>query len=352
MVRFEHIEFLYGLMLVPLLWGLFLLHRYLWKRRLRQLGESQLVYNLIPLFSGARLKYRFWLLMGAISMLLVALANPQTGSTLEKVERKGIEIMIALDVSNSMLAEDIQPNRLARARQAISRLIDKLSNDRIGIVVFAGKAYTQLPITSDYAAAKMFLATVGPDLVPSQGTAIGDAISQSLSAFSEEEGNKAIIVITDGENHEDDALMAASEAAKKDIMVCTIGMGTPEGGPIPQYHGNLRVGFKKDQEGSTVVTRLNEVMLQQVAASGGGIYVRASNTDAGLEKVFDAINKLEKTTFEARMFSDYEDRFQIFLLIALGFLLAEMLIVERKSKWFSGLKIFSGKLFQDNRKSK
>ncbi|MBE0641565.1 MAG: VWA domain-containing protein [Bacteroidales bacterium] len=346
MVRFEHTEFLYGLILVPLLWGIFLLYRYLWKRRMKTLGEAHLVNGLIPEYSGSRIRLRFWLLMIAMAMLVIALANPQTGSTLEKVERKGIEIMIALDVSNSMLAEDIQPSRLSRARQSISRLIDKLSNDRIGIVVFAGRAYTQLTITSDYAAAKMFLATVGPDLIPSQGTAIGDAINQSISAFSEREGSKAIIVITDGENHEDDALLAASEAAQKDIIVCTIGMGTPEGGAIPQYHGNLRVGFKKDQSGSTVVTRLNEVMLQQVAASGGGIYVRASNTDAGLEKVFNAINKLEKSSFDARIFSDYEDRFQIFLLIALVFLLIEMMIVERKSKWFSNFSIYQGSLFQ------
>ncbi|HRY99899.1 MAG TPA: VWA domain-containing protein, partial [Bacteroidales bacterium] len=185
MFRFEHPEYLYGLLLLPLVWAIFVVRAYAWKRRIQRLGEPALVRGLMPELSRGRRRLRFLLLAPALAMIVVALANPQTGSTLEKAERKGIEIMIALDVSNSMLAEDIQPNRLSRARQAISRLIDKLSNDRIGMVVFAGKAYTQLPITSDYSAAKLFLSTVGPELIPSQGTAIGDAIAQAMAAFGE-----------------------------------------------------------------------------------------------------------------------------------------------------------------------
>lgn len=341
MLRFENIEFLYGLLAIPLLWAVFALQGHFWRKRLERLGEHRLVQGLMPELSRGRKALRFWVWTIGLIMLLLALANPQTGSRLEKVERKGIDIMIALDVSNSMLAEDIKPNRISRARQSISRMIDKLSNDRIGMVVFAGRAYTQLPITTDYSAAKLFLNTVTPDMIPSQGTAIGEAIRLASDAFDDSESSKAIIVITDGENHEDDAVEAARKAAEKGIIICTIGMGSPEGGPIPQYRGNVRVGFKKDNRGSTVVTRLDEVMLQKIAAQGNGRYVRASNTDAGLEKIFDTISELDKTTFDARIFSDYEDRYQIFLAIALALFLAEMLIAERKSRWFRSFKLFN-----------
>lgn len=341
MLRFENIEFLYGLIAIPFLWMLFRLQFFLWKKRLNRLGEKSLVLGLIPDHSGRRKSLRFWIWSLGLAMLLVGLANPQTGSKLEEVERKGIDIMIALDVSNSMLAEDIKPNRISRAKQAISRMIDRLSNDRIGIVVFAGKAYTQLPITTDYAAAKLFLNTVNPDMIPSQGTAIGEAIDLSISAFDDTESSKAIIIITDGENHEDDANEAALKAAEKGIIVCTIGMGSPRGGPIPEYRGNTQVGFKKDQSGATVVTQLDEVMLKQIAANGNGQYVRASNTDAGLEKIFSAISKLDKTTFDAKVFSDYEDRFQLFISIALLLMVMEILIAEKKSKWFKSFKLFN-----------
>lgn len=345
MLRFENIVFLYGLLLIPLLWGLFRLRLFLWKKQVGSFGDYHLIRSLIPAYSASRKSLRFWLLMMAFGMLMIALANPQTGSTLETVERKGIDIMIALDVSNSMLSEDIRPNRISRAKQAISRLIDKLSNDRIGMVVFAGKAYTQLPITTDYAAAKLFLNTINPDMIPIQGTAIGEAINLASSAFQDKETSKAIIIITDGENHEDDALQAAASAAESGIIVCTIGMGLPEGGPIPQYRGNTRTGFKKDASGATVVTRLDEVMLQQIAASGNGRYVRANNTDAGLEKIFETISKLEKTSFDAKVFADYEDRYQIFLVLAAFFLILEILIAERKSRWFGSFNLIKLDLF-------
>ena len=202
--------------------------------------------------------------------------------------------MIALDVSNSMLAEDIQPNRLERAKQSISKLIDNLQGDRIGIIVFAGKAYIQLPITTDYSAAKLFLTTINTDIVPVQGTAIGDAIEMAKTSFNEIEHSKAIVIITDGENHEGDAVENAKEAADEGILVYTIGMGLPDGSPIPVYnkYGN-RTGYKKDKQGNTIITKLNENMMQQIAAAGNGIYVRANNTQAGLRKVFDEINSLE-----------------------------------------------------------
>jgi Ca-activated chloride channel family protein len=279
--------------------------------------------------------------MLAYTMLVFGLANPQIGSKLVEGERKGIDIMVALDVSNSMLAQDIEPNRLERAKQAISKLIDKLGNDRIGMIVFAGNAYVQLPITTDHAAAKMFLSTISTNVVPTQGTAIGEAIELSEKSFDNETHSRVIIVITDGENHEDDAVKIAEGAAEKNISVYTIGMGLPQGSPIPEIDKYGRqTGFKKDRDGNTVVTKLNEDMLQQIAAAGNGIYVRANNTQAGLSKVFEEVNKLEKTEFESKIFSDYEDRFQYFIALSILFLLFELLIFERKSKLLSKIELF------------
>lgn len=273
--------------------------------------------------------------------LIIGLADPQVGSKLVKAERKGIDIVLALDVSNSMLAEDIQPSRLERAKQSISKLIDELRSDRIGMIVFAGKAYTQLPITTDYVAAKLFLSTVTTDAVPVQGTAIGDAIELAMKSFEENNmHSKAIIIITDGENHEGDALTKAKEAADKGIHIYTIGMGLPEGAPIPVFQGQNKIGYKKDRQGNTIVTKLNETMLQQIASAGQGVYVRANNVSAGLSKIFDEINKLNKTEIDSTMFSDYEDRFQYFLVVSLIFLILELMVIERKSKWVRNLNLF------------
>ncbi len=240
-----------------------------------------------------------------------------------------------------MLAEDIQPNRLERAKQSISKLIDKLGNDRVGIIVFAGNAYMQLPITTDYSAAKMFLTTINTKIVPTQGTAIGEAIDMAIESFDNETHSRAIIVITDGENHEDEPIESAKNAVDQGINVYTIGMGLPEGTPIPEYNQyNRRTGYKKDRQGSTVVTKLNESMLQQIASAGKGVYVRANNSSAGLKTVFDEINKLEKTEFESKMFSDYEDRFQYFIALSLLFIILELFIFERKSKWLSKINLF------------
>ncbi|MBN2173663.1 MAG: VWA domain-containing protein [Bacteroidales bacterium] len=341
MFRFEHSDILYALILVPALTALFIWMLYRKSSSLRSFGDWVIIRRLLPGLSNSKIITKFIILMIAYIFLIIGLANPQIGSKLIEGERKGIDIMIALDVSNSMLAQDIKPNRLERAKQAISKLIDKLGNDRIGIVVFAGNAYVQLPITTDYSAAKMFLTTINTKVVPTQGTAIGKAIELSAGSFDDESHSRAIIVITDGENHEDNAVDAAEEAAKKGIYVYTIGMGLTEGTPIPEYDQyNRQVGYKKDMQGNTVVTKLNESMLQQIASAGNGVYVRANNTQAGLSKVYEEINSLEKTEFESKMFSDYEDRFQYFIAVSLIFLIIELLIFERKSKWLSNLNIF------------
>jgi len=233
------------------------------------------------------------------------------------------------------------PNRLEKAKQSISKLIDKLDGDRIGIIVFGGEAYVQLPITTDYSAAKMFLESINTDMIPTQGTAIGKAIETAMESFGKDEGkNKAIVFITDGENHEDDAIKAAEDAAEKQITIHTIGMGSSEGTPIPLYKGNVREGFRKDKEGNTIVTKLDEKMLQDISAAGNGIYVRASNSDAGLNNVLDALDKLEKKQFESKMYSDYEDRFQWFIAIAFLLLLIETFLTERKSKIYQRLNLF------------
>jgi Ca-activated chloride channel family protein len=342
--RFENIEFLYGLLLIPLFIGIYLWYRW-WRRRTEEkFGDKAVITGLLMYRSSTRGGMKFFLLMLAYIFLVFAIANPQIGSKLEKVERKGSDLVIALDVSTSMLAQDISPDRLTRAKQAISRLIDRLKGDRIGIVVFAGKAYTQLPITSDYAAAKMFLTTISTEIVPVQGTAIAEAIDLSMNSFKDDDHSKAIIVITDGENHEGDVIEAAKAASEKDVSIYTIGMGLPEGAPIPQYNSRKQLtGYKKDKQGQTVISKLNENMLRQIAAAGDGKFVLANNARNGLEQILEEINELEKTEFEARMFSDYEDRFQYLIAVALFLLVLEFLLFERRSKWSDRIQIFGQK---------
>jgi len=343
-LKFAEPDYFYALLLIPLFIILFVVMRSWRRRAMRRFGEQALVKRLTPDISRSRPVLKFILLMLAFAFIAAGLANLQVGSRLETVERKGIDIVIAIDVSNSMLAEDIKPSRLLSARQAISRLLDKLKNDRIGIVVFAGNAYTQLPITTDYSAARLFLSTINTDIVPTQGTAIAAVINLAAEAFGENEHEKAIIVITDGEDHEGDAIIAAKKIAENGIRVYTIGMGLPEGAPIPMYdrYGN-QTGFKKDRSNNTVITRLNEEMLRQIADAGKGEYVRANNTQAGLDVIFDEINKLEKTKFESRVFSDYENRFQYFLAAALILLLIEFTIFDRRGRRFRNVNLFGEK---------
>lgn len=340
MIRFANINFLYFLVLIPVfavLFAFFLVWR---KKALNRFGEFNLVLRLIPEFSTSRLIFKFVLLMIAFAFLVLALADPQTGSKIEKVERRGIDVMIALDVSTSMLAEDIRPNRLERAKQAVSKLVDRLDGDRIGIIVFAGKAYNQLPITMDYGAAKMFLSVITTDVVPVQGTAIADAIDMATTAFGESKHNKAIIVISDGEDHQGDVLEKTEAAVKKGIVVYTVGVGTPEGGPIPVYTSNVMTGYKKDREGTTVITKLDDSMLQRIAAVGKGMYVRSTNSEEGWQKVFDDLNKIQKSELETKQFSDYEDRFQYFIGFSLLFFIFELFIFDKKNQWFSRFRPF------------
>ena len=342
MLKYEHIEFLYLLVFIPVLLLLFVLAMKWRKKALNNFGEHRLVKKLMPMASTFKVKLKFGVFLLAITSIIIGLANPQIGSKMEEVKREGVDLMIAVDLSNSMLSEDLQPNRLQRAKQAISRLIDRLEGDRIGLVVFAGDAYVQLPITTDYSAAKLFLSTINTNIISNQGTAIGKAIELSLNSFDfENTQSKAIIVITDGENHEDNAIKIADDASEKGVFVHTIGMGSVNGGPIPikNRYGKLK-GYRKDKQGNTVITKLNEEMLQEIAQAGGGSYIRANSTESGLNALFKEINKMEKKEIESKIFTDYKDRFQIFIGLAILLLLLDLFILERKNKWSSKINLF------------
>jgi len=339
--RFAHTYYFYLLVVIPvftLLFALFLIWR---KKALNRYGDWHVINQLMPEFSLIKMILKFVLFMVALTFLIFALIDPQSGSKLEKLKRKGIDLVIALDVSNSMLAEDIRPNRLERAKQSISRLIDRLEGDRIGIIIFAGKAYTQLPLTTDYAAAKMFTSTINTSMVPTQGTAIGDAIEMGVNSFGETKHNKAIIIITDGEDHQGGVLEQTEVAVNKGIAVYTIGMGLPGGAPIPVMDQNNQIGYKKDSQGNIIMSKLDETLLQKIASLGKGIYIRASNSETGLNKIFDDINKIEKSEIESKQYSDYEDRFQYFVALALIFLILDLFVFERKTQWLKKIKPFS-----------
>jgi len=338
--RFGNQFYLFWLLLIPALVILFVAMMIVRSSALKKYGDMQLVKSLMPEESTGRIVYKFILFLFALSVLIIGLARPQFGSKLEEVKRKGVEIVIALDVSNSMLAEDIKPNRLEKAKRAISSLIGKLAHDKIALLVFAGEAYTQLPMTTDYGAAKMFLNTVNTDFVQRQGTAIGAAIDLGMKSFNQESpAGKVLIVITDGENHEDDALAKVKEAVEKGITVHTIGMGLSKGAPIPVY-GRYQKEFRKDREGNVVISKLDEQMLQEIALAGNGVYVRASNASAGLNVVYDEITKLDKTELDSKIYTDFDEKFQYLFAVAFVLLVVELLLSEKRSKLLKKIKLF------------
>lgn len=342
MFRFEHIEYLWAIAFIaPVLLLIAFFYNQWKKNKLKAFGNTIIIQRLMPNVSKTLPKVKFILFFLAFISLMIGLANLQFGTKMEEVKREGVDVMIALDVSNSMLAEDLSPNRLERAKRAIYQLIEKLQNDRLGIIIFAGDAYVQLPITTDYSSAKLFLESIGTDIVPVQGTAIGTAIELALKSFDYENGtSKAIVVITDGENHEDDALEMAKQATERGVIVHTIGMGSEGGAPLPIYQNGRQVGFRTDNNNTTVVSKLNEKMLQELAQAGNGTYVRATNANAGLGIIMEEINKMEKKEFGSKVFKDYDDRFQIFLLISLALLVLEFFISKRKSSKLDKIKLF------------
>jgi len=344
MIRFANSEYLWALLLIPVFVLLYLVVDRWKKRALLTLGDKKVVLAMIPEVSVTRPLIKFILFTVAFGFLILGAADPQIGSKMEEEKKKGADLMILLDVSNSMLAQDMTPNRLENAKQAIAQLIDNLHNDRIGIIVFAGEPYVQLPMTTDYSAAKLFLNTISTDMVPTQGTAIGAAIDMGMKSFDFKDGTgKAMIIITDGENHEDDAVVAAKEAASKDVMVNVIGMGSANGAPIPIYQNGKEVGFHTDSAGHTVISKMNEDMCKEITAAGQGAYVRATNANVGLNIIMDQINKVQRKTYDSKSFKDFEDRFQFLLTAAFVLLIVEFFISNRKSLKLSGLKLFEVK---------
>ncbi len=338
MFRFVYPELLFLLIIIPVLIVMYYFVRRLQRKRLRAFGDPELLKSLMPNASVSRPRLKFILQITALALIIVALARPQYGMKEQSVKRSGIEVMIALDVSNSMLAQDVQPNRLERSKQLFSKLVDGMVNDKVGLVVFAGDAYTQIPITCDYVSAKMFLSNVTPSLVPRQGTAIGTALDIAIKSFGmESEAARAIILITDGENHEDDAVGAAKLAKEKGISVYVVGIGKPEGSPIP-IEGTM--SFHKDKDGNVVVSKLNEEMCRRIAQAGNGIYLRADNTNTALRVLTKELDGLAKSEIETTVYADYNEQYQSFVWIALLLLIVDFFVFSRKNKRLSKIELY------------
>jgi Ca-activated chloride channel family protein len=345
MLQLAHKIFLYALAIIPIAILVYLLAMRMRNKAIKNFAEKPLFNRLAGDSSLSKKNLKFILLLVSLTLLIIALVDPEIGSHVENVERKGSDIVIALDLSNSMNAQDILPSRLERSKEAIEQMIDKLQGDKIGLVVFAGQAFVQLPLTTDYGAAKMFLEDINTGMIPVQGTAIGDAINTSADLFLQQDNsvgsasrNKAIVLITDGENFEDDALQAAKDASAKGIIIHTIGMGSPEGAPIPV--GGSQSGFMKDKDGHIVVTKLDLNLLQQIAEAGGGTCVRASSSDAGLETILGQINKMDKKMISEKVYRDYDEQYELFVIPALLILVLDIFITERKTKWYQRLNLF------------
>jgi Ca-activated chloride channel family protein len=321
---------------------LYIIYVYVQKKALVRFSEPGFFGSLMPLRSLVRNHFKFILLILALISLIIAVARPQFGSKLEEVKREGIEMIIALDVSRSMLAEDIKPNRLVRAKQAITTLVNRMQSDKIGMIVFAGDAYTQLPITTDYISAKLFLENISPSIVSRQGTAIGSAIELGMKSFTQDsEADKVIVIISDGENHEGDAIKSAELAAEKGIRVYTIGMGSREGTPIPVMGpGGTRQGFLKDRNGQTVMSKMDPEMLNRIARAGNGEFYRATTSNVGLNKLYNELNQLQKSEIETKTYSEYEDQFEYFVALALILLLLDIVLLERKNTLFKDFALF------------
>lgn len=341
MFKFEHIDHLYALALIPVVILFYVGMRYWRKRRLDQLGDRSLVERLMPEASRYKHTVKFLLLLVALSTLIIGWANPQWGTKREKVNRKSIDVFIALDISQSMLAQDIPPSRLERAQKFAQDLVRKLQGERIGVIIFAGNAYLQIPLTTDYGACYQFIGDTNPNMVSAQGTAISDAIELAESSFDPENQNhKALIVISDGENHEDEAMQLARRASNNGLIIYSIGVGTENGSFIPTFVGG-RSDFKRDQTGNPVRTKINEKMLEDLASAGNGSYYNLTYDNAQiLEDVRNQLNDIEKREFEQRVFSEFESYFQYFIGISLILIVAEFLISYRRSGYMTGRDLF------------
>ena len=344
MIRLENPQFLYLWILIPIFYLLHYFYIKNKKKKLAKFAENKTQQIIIPDLSIGKqyLKFTLWNL--SFFFLVLALSNPQKGTSIEKKERTGTDLMVCLDISNSMLAEDLKPNRISRAKQALTQLINQLEGDRIGVVVFAGTSFVHLPITSDYTAAKTFIEVIDTKLIENQGTAIAESLEKAYSAFenqNETNRSRSIILISDGEDNEDGAIDVTKEIAKDGVVVNTIGLGQTEGTPIPIYDRHGRGDFKRDGNGNIVLTKLNETLLKDIAKEGNGVYIRANNTSIGLDNILARINKMEKNEYEAVAYKNYDSKFYVFAIIALFFLLLEWVIFEKRNKYINR-KLFFG----------
>lgn len=339
MFRFAHPEYLYALYALPTIVSIFFFLFRKQRKNLRTFANSSLHSVLIPKHSRIKSWIKMILVTLSLALLTLAAANPQVGTRLEEVKQSGIDVFILLDVSFSMSAEDIKPNRLEKAKYQISNLINKLRGDRIGLIIFSGDAYVQIPLTTDYSAANLFLSAVDFKSVPQPGTAIATAINLAAKSFDYNASTqKVIVVITDGEDHEGDIEKAVADAVDKDLKIYAIGLGSPDGVPIPIYNSQKEaIGFKKDRDGNTVLTKLNDPILKEIASKGNGKYYRGNNYEDYLDQIFQELSSLEKTEFGTKKVTDYEDRFYYFLAPAILLLILEFFISESKSKLFSKL---------------
>lgn len=328
--------FLYILLLFVV--GVYIFSNYRRKTALRKYGDLELLSALMPEVSKHRPQIKFWITFTALCFMVLLIARPQFGSKVETVKRHGIETVIALDISNSMLAEDVAPNRLEKSKNIISRLVDSFEDDKVGLIVFAGDAFIQLPITNDFISAKMFLESINPGLITRQGTNIKAAIDMATRSFTPREGvGKAVIIITDGENHEGGAIEAAKAAAEKGLSVYVMGVGSLEGSPIPAGRSG---DFRRDKQGNVIVTKLNEKMCQEIAAAGNGIYIRIDNTGNAQKILQREIDKLAKADIDTAVYSEYDEQFQVMAWIAFILLLLEMLLMVKKNPRFKDIDIF------------
>ncbi len=342
MYQLEEKIWFWVLGIIPVI-ALFFLVLQFWKYKAQsKFADKHLLNRLSPNRSLFKSILKIIILSLAFACLAIALVNPKIGTKLETVKREGVDIVFAVDVSKSMLAEDIAPNRLEKSKQLVTQIINNLASDRIGIIAYAGKAFPQLPITTDYASAKMFLNNMNTDMLSSQGTAINEAIKLSKTYIdNEEQTNRVLIIISDGEDHSEEAVTLAKEANEEGIRIFTIGVGDIKGGPIPEKRNGVILNYKKDNQGETVITRLNEEVLQNIANEANGAYINGKNTSDVVENIREILNRMDKTEFEAKQFAEYKDQFQWFLGFGIFFLLLDIFLLERKTAWLKKLNLFN-----------
>ena len=342
MYKLEEPIYFYFLAIIPIMIVIFLLVLWWKKRTQRKFSNPELLEKLAPNTSTFKSALKLIMLMLGMAFLIISLVNPKMGSKLKTVKREGVDVVFALDVSKSMLAEDIAPNRLEKAKQIISKIKNKLGSDRVGVIIYAGNSYPLLPITTDHAAANMFLQNADPDMVSSQGTAINEALELAKTYYNnDEQTNRFLIIISDGEDHQEETKQVAQNLSNEGVKIYTVGVGTEKGGPIPmRLNGNM-IGYKKDNKGETVITKLTPEVLEGIADSGNGRYINGNVTENPVKQISEIIANAQKSEFETKQFSDYKDQFQWFLAIGILFLLLDVFLFDKKTKWVRKVDLFN-----------